>query len=334
MFTCEAGENGKLGSNAIGNRCGVEAIGWTKISASGLLGTGTYRTFYCKSHEPISDFRNEITPRTKARDPLELMASEKLKLHIKLLGDPSGKLTHNEHFDTEADFLAAYQVKDYPRPSVTVDLVIFTIVDSILKVLLIRRGGHPFKGSLALPGGFLNVGDAVKDQGEDLEAAAHRELEEETNLPRGSCYLEQLYTFGKAGRDPRTRVVSVAYMALIRPTLAPFVRAGDDAVEASWFPITSIQEGMAFDHAEILKLAVQRLQGKIDYAPIAFDLVPETFTATELRMVYETVKGKSYDPKNFYRRFRRMLADGVLTEASGKRATGTNSAKVYRFNRV
>ena len=250
--------------------------------------------------------------------------------------DPSGKLGHhNADSMTKAEFLAAYQVKDYPRPSVTADLVIFTIIDSTLHVLLIQRGGHPYKGFWALPGGFVNVGDAGKDQGEDLEAAAHRELEEETGLPKGSCYLEQLGTFGDAYRDPRTRTITVAYVALVRSSLAPLVVAQDDAADAKWCPVEKVfhNVNLAFDHIIILSKAVERIRGKIDCAPIAFDLVPETFTATELRVVYEAVKGQSYDAKNFYRRFRRMQADGVITRAPGKRPSGTKHSSVYRFNR-
>ena len=251
--------------------------------------------------------------------------------------DPSGKLGHHDAANmTEAEFLAAYRVKDYPRPSVTADLVIFTIIDSILHVLLIQRGGHPFRGFWALPGGFVDVGDAEKDQGEDLEEAAHRELEEETGLPKGSCYLEQLGTFGKAYRDPRTRTITVAYVALVRSSLAPLVVAQDDAAAVRWVPVQEqldSRSALAFDHDVILTKAVERIRGKIDYAPIAFDLVPETFTVTELRVVYEAVKGKAYDAKNFYRRFRRMQADGIIVPAPGKRPSGTKHSAVYRFAR-
>lgn len=250
--------------------------------------------------------------------------------------DPSGKLTSADGADmTEEEFLAAYTAKDYPKPSVTVDLVIFTVTDSILRVLLIRRGGHPYRGKLALPGGFVDVGDGVKNQGEDVEDAAHRELEEETGLPKGSCYLEQLYTFGKAGRDPRTRVISVAYFALVRPTLASLVTAGDDASEADWHVAQTVLDegGLAFDHDTVLAKAIERIRGRIDYSPVAFDLVPETFTVAELRSVYEAVKGHAYDPKNFHRRFRRMLADGVIRQAPGRRGTSSKPAAVYYFVR-
>src|SRR5579883_2460578 len=109
--------------------------------------------------------------------------------------------------DAEARFLARYRPEQYPRPAVTVDIVVFTIVDCDLKALLVRRAEHPFKEKWALPGGFVRVGDARKDQGEDLDDAAARELAEETGLPRGAAFLEQVHTFGKAGRDPRMRVI-------------------------------------------------------------------------------------------------------------------------------
>lgn len=242
----------------------------------------------------------------------------------------------------EATFLREYKNNRgrYPRPSVTVDLVIFSVVDTDLKVLLIKRGGHPFRGHWALPGGFVEVGDAHEDQGEDLEVSALRELAEETGLDQetliqNNVYLEQLYTFGKAYRDPRTRVIGVAYFALAPAHLIPLVRAGDDASDAGWF---SVKEDipdleLAFDHQDILAKGVERIQGKIDYSPIAFNLLPPTFTVTELREVHEAIKGQSYDPNNFRRRFKRMVTDGILKEAPGKRLTGGKPAKVYSFHR-
>lgn len=251
--------------------------------------------------------------------------------------DPTGKLGHESNDMTEAEFLASYQVRDYPKPSVTVDLVIFSVVDTDLKVLLIKRDGHPHRGSWALPGGFVDVGDGVKDQGESLGQAAHRELAEETGLPEGTCYLEQLYTFGHPGRDPRLRVISVAYYALISPDKVPLIQAGDDAAEAKWFSVEQEVKDkllLAFDHAEILRVAVERIRGKIDYyAPIAFELVPDTFTDGELRSVYAAVKGETYSPRTFRRRFQRMQTDGIIEEAPGKRLTAGRPAKVYRFTR-
>lgn len=261
-------------------------------------------------------------------------------------GDVSGKLGHHDGQDmTEGEFLHEYKKQKYPKPSVTADLVIFTILDNDLKVLLIKRGGHPYKDFWALPGGFLDVKEEGPDQGEDLDACAHRELSEETGLPKGSCFLEQLYTFGRAGRDPRTRVITVAYYALVSPDKARLVQAGDDAAEAEWVSVAGslfdvrdpsrTMQMLAFDHTEILWKALDRIRGKIDYAPIAFELVPPTFTVAELRRVYEVVKGQTYDPANFTKRFRRMLADGILLPADGHKQgdLGGRPAKVYRFNR-
>jgi 8-oxo-dGTP diphosphatase len=233
--------------------------------------------------------------------------------------------------DDEARFLAEYRSKARPGPAVTVDLVVFTVRDADLKLLLIKRKAHPFRGEWSLPGGFVRVGDSYVDQGEDVEVAAHRELAEETGLPVGAAYLEQLYTFGRAGRDPRMRVISVAWYALIRPDLAPLVTAGSDAAEVQWSSLTALPAPLAFDHAEILQTALDRVRGKIDYAPIAFDLVPETFTIAELRAVYEAIKGADYDPGNFRRRFKRMLTDGVVAQAPGKRHTTRRPAAVYSF---
>lgn len=234
----------------------------------------------------------------------------------------------------EEAFLESYDSRNYNRPSVTVDIVIFTILDADLKVLLIRRGNHPYKGAWAFPGGFLQVGDTAEAQGEDLNAAAVRKLAEETGLPSGSVFLEQLYTFGDAGRDPRMRVITVAYYALVRPDLAPFVKAGaetEDAGWVSWSEVSSLE--LAFDHDRILAMAVKRIRGKVDYSDIAFELVPETFSIPELRAVYEVIKGTTYDPGNFRRRFHRMVTDGIIEEAIGKRITKSKPAQVYRFRR-
>ncbi len=234
----------------------------------------------------------------------------------------------------ERAFLEAYRPEDWPRPSVAVDLVIVTIVDAGLRVLLVKRKVHPFKGRFALPGGFVRVGKTAQDQGEDLDAAARRELEEETGLEPERVYLEQLYTFGKASRDPRMRVISVAYVALVRPDLAPFVKAGGDAADAEWVPVESLGKlELAFDHAQIVEMALTRIRGKLDYTNIAFDLVPATFTIPELRHVFSIVLDKEMDPGNFRRRFNRLLADGVIDKAPGKRITASKPATVYRFKR-
>ena len=222
--------------------------------------------------------------------------------------------------------------EDYPRPAVAVDLVIFTVIDTDLKLLLIRRGQEPFEGRWALPGGFVRVGDAVEDQGESVEEAAHRELYEETGLPAGSAWLEQLYTFGAPYRDPRMRVISVAWCALIRPDLAPLVTAGTDARDAQWWSLTQ-RPALAFDHNKMVSMALDRVRGKLDYTPIAFELVPPTFTISELREVFEAIKGGAYDRGNFRRRFNRMLQDETIILAPGKRQTASRPARVYAFNR-
>lgn len=243
------------------------------------------------------------------------------------------KLGHEREDLTESEFLAAYRAREYPRPSVSVDLVILTVLDADLKVLLVRRRGHPFRGAWALPGGFLRVGDTFEDQGEDLEAAAHRELEEETGLPSGSCRLEQIGAFGKAGRDPRTRVITVAYCALVRSSLAPLVKAGSDAADARWHSLVQMP-ALAFDHADILDAAVRHIRERIDHSALAFDLVAETFTVPDLQAVYEAVLGIRSDRANFQRRFRRLLADGFVEESPGRRLNPRGKpARVFRFRR-
>ena len=262
------------------------------------------------------------------------------------MNEPDSKLGHESNDVDEATFLSNYRHRDYPRPSVTVDLVIFTVVDADLKVLLIKRLGHPSKGKWALPGGFLEVGDAVKNQGESIEKSAIRELSEECfGDPEGSSetaerllkdrriHLEQLYTFGTPYRDPRCRVVTVAHYALVPPDIVPLVKAGSDAEEVRWFSVAHELdwEGLAFDHSEILEKGVERVRGKIDYSNIAFSLLQPTFSISELRSVHEAIKGEVYDPGNFRRRFKRMQTDGIIESAPGKRVTSTKPAKVYRF---
>lgn len=235
----------------------------------------------------------------------------------------------------EREFLEAYRRTEYARPAATVDLVIFTVVDADLKVLLIRRGLPPFKGFWALPGGFVRVGNAYDDQGESIDDAAHRELSEETGLPSRSCYLEQLAAFGRPGRDPRTRVISIAYFALISADKIPLVRAGSDAAAAKWYSVAHEVKRLelAFDHEEILETALARVRSKLEGSAIVFELVPLTFTVTELRAAFEAVKGAPLDAANFRRRFAGMLADGVIVQAPGRRLTSTKPAKVYRFTR-
>lgn len=199
---------------------------------------------------------------------------------------------------------------------VTVDLVIFTIRDETLQVLLIRRAAPPFKGQWALPGGF------VLEQ-ETLEEAARRELEEETGLR--DVYLEQLYTFGDPDRDPRGRTVTVAYFALIRPEP---VRAATDAADVSWFPAARPPR-LAFDHARILRSALQRLRAKLGYTTVGFQLLPRKFTLTELQRLYETILEKSVDKRNFRKK---VLSLRLLEPRGEKRTAGAHRpAQLYSF---
>lgn len=208
---------------------------------------------------------------------------------------------------------------EYPRPALTVDIVVFGYAGhKDLRVLLIKRGGEPFKGRWALPGGFVEMD-------EDLEASAHRELEEETGLT--DLYMEQLYTFGKPGRDPRGRVVSVAYYALVN-LIDHTPTADSDADEAEWFSLDEMPP-LAFDHEKILVMAQERLRSKVRYQPIGFELLPEQFTLAELQALYECVLGVEQLNK---RNFRKRIQDiGVLEEVGRQRDVSHRPAMLYRF---
>jgi 8-oxo-dGTP diphosphatase len=208
----------------------------------------------------------------------------------------------------------------YPRPSVTVDIILFTFDADRLKVLLVRRKHPPFAGKWALPGGFVNID-------EDLENAARRELSEETNVH--DIYLEQLYTFGEPDRDPRGRVVTVAYFALLSTdqALSYQIRGATDADAAAWWDVYDLPD-MAFDHARILQYAVQRLRWKLEWTALGFLLLPAEFTLSELQRVYETVLNEPLDKRNFRRK---MLAADVLEPTGNMREGDHRPAKLYRF---
>ncbi|MDE7366085.1 MAG: NUDIX hydrolase [Lachnospiraceae bacterium] len=267
----------------------------------------------------------------------------------------------NEDGLTEQEFLKQYKPAEYERPSVTVDMLVFAVNEALdaLRLLLIRRKNHPFIHCWALPGGFVEIN-------ESLEEAARRELQEETGLQ--DIYMEQLYTFGEPGRDPRTRIISTAYLALIQEN-AVDVRAGDDAAEACWFTVreqdgkvelhgdngeilyfyvtrtplfiggvSTVEEtaykqensGIAFDHEKVIQMGISRLRNKAEYTNILFGLMPEEFTLPELQKLYETVLGKQLYKSNF----RKKISSFVESTGAKKNQEGTKrSPELYRFRK-
>ncbi len=198
----------------------------------------------------------------------------------------------------------------HPRPALTADIALLAIRQGSLHCLLISRRDPPFAGRYALPGGFVEMG-------EGLEAAAKRELHEETGV-RG-VYLEQLYTFGAPKRDPRGRVVTVAYYALVDSGRHP-ARASSDAAAVRWFPIDRLPP-LAFDHDEIIAAALERLRAKVNYTTAAFELLPEDFTLEDLHRVYTIILGRPLDRRNFRKK---ILALGILRD-TGRLRTGSRS---------
>ncbi len=211
---------------------------------------------------------------------------------------------------------------EYPRPALTVDCVIFGLDQSSkLKVLLIERLNDPFKDCWALPGGFVDIDEAP-------EHAALRELDEETGVK--GVFIEQLYTFGAPDRDPRGRVVSIAYFALVNLAKHP-VSAASDARNVSWFEMDALPN-LAFDHKLILQVAIDRLRAKVRYQPIGFELLPEQFTLSQLQQLYETILGvKELNKRNFRTR---ILKTGILKEEGRQEGVAHRPAKLYRFDKV
>lgn len=288
----------------------------------------------------------------------------------------------NNNNVTEAAYLSKYDAGLYDRPSITVDMIIFTVADKekenyrrlsekALKLLMIKRGQHPYLGQWALPGGFVSTEESL-DQG------AIRELKAETNIE--NIYMEQLYTWGEVDRDPRTRVISSSYIALV-DSEALDIKAGDDAVDAAWFELKlklveekrTIKEtgyilervlklllfntseelsatirtktvvegkvkriereiiesrGIAFDHSKMIEYALERLKNKIEYTDIAFNLMPELFTLTELQQVYEII----LDKELLAAAFRRKIADMVIETNQSTKNAGHRPSKLYKFN--
>ncbi|HWY78149.1 MAG TPA: NUDIX domain-containing protein [Verrucomicrobiae bacterium] len=207
----------------------------------------------------------------------------------------------------------------YARPALTVDCVVFGFDEGELKVMLIQRDLPPFEGKWALPGGFVRVDETLDD-------AARRELEEETGINK--VFLEQLYTVGDLDRDPRERVVSVAYYALVK--LSDYrIQPTTDARNAAWFGVSDVPR-LAFDHDKILALALQRLQGKVRYQPIGFELLPPKFTLSQLQHLYETVLEQKFDKRNFRKK---ILSMGLLIELDEiEQDVAHRAARLYQFD--
>jgi 8-oxo-dGTP diphosphatase len=239
--------------------------------------------------------------------------------------------------DDELAFLASYDASRFPRPSVAVDVVLLTVRDGGIWTLLGRRDEHPDQGRWALPGSFLRID-------ESLDAAATRVLRAKAGL-RG-VFTEQLFTFGSPKRDPRTRVISVAYYALVEPSIlerAAATRRDSGLVLARldlpWSgetggPVAALDDSgaplpIAFDHAEILGMAVKRIRGKLDYAPIGFELLPQAFSLRDLRLVHEAILGRALNKDSF----RRRILDRALVVPTGERAAGVGHRppELYRF---
>ena len=208
---------------------------------------------------------------------------------------------------------------EFPRPAIAVDCVVFGLDEQDLKVMSIRRGIPPFEGQWALPGGFVRLD-------ESLEAAALRELREETGIEK--VFLEQLYTFGDVARDPRDRVVTVAYYALIN-LVEHRIQATTDAKDAAWFPVSNPPK-LAFDHDKILAAALARLKGKVRYEPIGFELLPQKFTLSQLQKLYETILEQPLDKRNFRKK---ILGMQLLVELDEVQADVRHrAARLYQFD--
>lgn len=210
---------------------------------------------------------------------------------------------------------------EFPRPALTVDCVVFglDLREEALRIMLIERDLPPFKGRWALPGGFVKIDESIDE-------AARRELREETGIE--GVFLEQLYTFGEVSRDPRERVISVAYYALVSLE-GHTIEAGTDARAAAWFSIDDLPR-LAFDHDSIVDVAIRRLKGKVVYEPIGFKLLPEKFTLSELQRMYETILGRSVDKRNFRKK---ILGMGLLKELEEVQMdVAHRAARLYEFD--
>ncbi|MEQ8637485.1 NUDIX hydrolase [Gimesia maris] len=208
---------------------------------------------------------------------------------------------------------------EYPRAALTVDCVVFGLDEADLQVLLIQRDLPPFEGDWALPGGFVRLE-------ESLDEAARRELQEETGIE--NVFLEQLYTIGTVDRDPRERVVTVAYYALVNLS-DHRIQAATDARNAAWFAVDDVP-ALAFDHPEILEMAHERLRGKVRYQPIGFELLPPKFTLRQIQHLYEVILDRPLDKRNFRKK---ILSMGILIELDEVETdVAHRAARLYKFD--
>lgn len=207
----------------------------------------------------------------------------------------------------------------YPHPSVTTDCVIFGFDGNKLRVLLVKRGIEPYKGRWAFPGGFIKMDESAED-------GALRELQEETGLT--GAFIRQFHTFSDPNRDPRERVITIAYYALVR---MKEVKGGDDADEAQWFALDEVPQ-LAFDHDRILRMAVRALRQNIHFEPIGFELLPQEFTTKELQNLYEAILDVHFDRRNFYNKMKRL----EMLEPTDNTANPSTKkeAFLFRFNKA
>lgn len=232
----------------------------------------------------------------------------------------------------EAEFLDGYRAADFDRPSLAVDVALVTADEGRLRVLVIERDHHPHRGRWQLPGGFVGID-------ESLDAAATRVLRDKAGVE--NVYLEQLYTFGGVSRDPRTRVVAVAYYALVdagRLDVGDHQRLAE--IRVPWSgeeggPVDLLHDGRtlepAFDHGDMVSMVVKRLRGKLRYAPVGYELLPEEFTLLDLQRIHETILGEPTNKDSFRRR---MLASGELEETGQRQeGVGHRPAALYRISR-
>lgn len=209
---------------------------------------------------------------------------------------------------------------EFSRPALTVDIVVFALDQDDLRVMLIERDLAPHAGEWALPGGFVRVEESLED-------AARRELREESGLK--DIFLEQLYTFGGLKRDPRERVVTVAYYGLVN-LAGHAVQASTDARNAAWFPVHELPK-LAFDHQQILEAAHERLRAKVQYQPIGFELLPEKFTLSQLQHLYEVILDRELDKRNFRKK---VLAMEIVQETNDiETDVAHRAARLYRFDK-